>query len=54
MLVSQYIITHAAQQNLIENRNRNSSNQNIRNNIDFLLHAIEDIYRELEKIKNEN
>lgn len=54
MLVSQYIITHAAQQNLIENRNRHNSNQIIRNDIDFLLHAIEDIYRELEKIKNEN
>ena len=54
MLVSQYIITHAAQQNLIENRNRNNNNQNISNDINFLLHAIEDIYIELEKIKNEN
>ena len=57
MLVSQYIITHAAQQNLIENRSKevdiNSSNQNSKNEIEYLLEAVRKIYEELEKLKNE-
>lgn len=56
MLVSQYIITHAAQQNLIENRSKeyiNSSNRNSKNEIEYLLEAVRKIYEELEKLKNE-
>ena len=74
MLVSQYIITHGAQQNLIESRidnknininsrqfkkggshyHNNKSNQNVRDEIEYLTLAIKKIYDELEKIKNEN
>ena len=72
MLVSQYIITHGAQQNLIESRidkrnininskqaksggshyHNNKSNQNVRDEIEYLSLAIKKIYEELEKIKN--
>ena len=71
MLVSQYIITHAAQQNLIEGRldrknininskqfksggseyHDNTSNQNLRDEVEYLLEAVKKIYEELEKIK---
>ena len=78
ILVGQYILTHAAQQQLIEarlennNLNTNSqkhkngtggpftdnesgkSNQTQRDEVDFLLNAIEDIKRELENIKRNN
>ena len=78
ILVGQYILTHAAQQQLIETRlennnlNTNSqkhkngtggpftdneqgkSNQTQRDEVDFLLNAIEDIKRELENIKRNN
>ena len=78
ILVGQYILTHAAQQKLIEarlennNLNTNSpkhkngtggpftdneqgkSNQTQRDEVDFLLNAIEDIKRELENIKRNN
>ena len=55
MLVSQYIITHAAQQNLIDNRLRqaNMNYNNLNNEIDYLINAVKKIQRELEKIKNE-
>ena len=73
MLVSQYIITHAAEQNLIETRldNKNininskqhksggshyetgKSNQNVRDEIEFLINSIQKIKEELEQIKNE-
>ena len=71
MLVSQYIITHAAQQNLIESRidNKNininskeaksggshyqnfKSNQNVREEIDYLILAVKRIYEELDNLK---
>ena len=58
MLVSQYIITHAAQQNLIEirlnNQNNNTFKQNISEDIDYLLIAAKRMFEELEKIKKEN
>ena len=78
ILVGQYILTHAAQQQLIEarlennNLNTNSqkhkngtggpftdneqgkSNQTQRDEVDFLLNAIEDIKNELENIKRNN
>lgn len=54
MLVAQYIITHAAQQNLIESRNRYNQNVQTSNQIECLMAAIQKIYEELEKIKNEN
>ena len=78
ILVGQYILTHAAQQQLIEarlennNLNTNSqkhkngtggpftdneqgkSNQTQRDEVDFLLNAIEGIKRELENIKRNN
>ena len=78
ILVGQYILTHAAQQQLIETRlennnlNTNSqkhkngtggpftdneqgkSNQTQRDEVDFLLNAIEGIKRELENIKRNN
>ena len=78
ILVGQYILTHAAQQQLIETRlennnlNTNSqkhkngtggpftdneqgkSNQTQRDEVDFLLNAIEDIKNELENIKRNN
>lgn len=52
MLTSQYIITHASQQNLIEGRIQTPYyNQN---DIDYLLVAIQKIYDELEKIKKDH
>ena len=74
MLVSQYIITHASQQNLIEGRidrknininsnqfknggshyHNNRSNQNSRDEVEYLMEAVKKIYEELEKIKKEN
>ena len=78
ILVGQYILTHAAQQQLIESRLENNnlntnfqkhkngtggpftdneqgkSNQTQRDEVDFLLNAIEDIKRELENIKRNN
>ena len=54
MLVSSYIITHAAQQNLLENRNNTNFNFTNQLNIDYLMSAIEKIYAELEKLKNEH
>lgn len=74
ILVGQYILTHAAQQQLIESRiennniNSNSkkakkggssytdnenhkSNQNQRNEVDFLLDALNKIQQELDKMK---
>ncbi|MBQ6687158.1 MAG: hypothetical protein IJN03_01380 [Bacilli bacterium] len=55
MLLAQYIITHAAQQNLLDMRFNNSKNQtNVNNDINYLLAAINKISAELEKIKNEN
>lgn len=58
MLVSQYIITSSAQQNLIEsrinNQNNNRFNQNTCEDIDYLLLAVKRIFEELEKIKKEN
>lgn len=61
MLVSQYIITHAAEQNLIDSRlaqnninnTRFKNNQSIQNEIDFLINSIKKIKDELEQIKNE-
>ncbi len=56
MLVSQYIITHDSQQNLIQNRMNDNINynQNTQQEIDYLVAAIQKIYEELEKIKNEH
>ena len=78
ILVGQYILTHAAQQQLIEARLENNnlntisqkhkngtggpftdneqgkSNQTQRDEVDFLLNAIEDIKNELENIKRNN
>lgn len=74
ILVGQYILTHAAQQQLIESRiennniNSNSkkakkggfpytdnvnhkSNQNQRNEVDFLLDALNKMQQELDKMK---
>ncbi len=74
ILVGQYILTHAAQQQLIESRiennniNSNSkkakkggspytdnenhkSNQNQRNEVDFLLDALNKMQQELDKLK---
>jgi len=55
MLVSQYIITHAAQQNLIEKRSVNNlnNNNNVHYDINYLYLALEKICQELEKLKNE-
>lgn len=76
IMVGQYILTHAAQQQLIESRientninvnskrakrggtfytdnNQNKSNQNQRQEVDFLLETVEKMQKELEKIKNE-
>jgi len=73
MLLAQYIITHASQQNLIESRldrvnininskqsknggsyyHNNKSNQNVREEVDYLLVVVQKIYDELEKIKKE-
>lgn len=75
ILVGQYILTHAAQQQLIESRiennniNSNSkkakkggspytdnenhrSNQNQRNEVDFLLDALNKMQQELDKLKH--
>lgn len=76
ILVGQYILTHAAQQQLVESRLENNnlninsqkhkngtggpftdneqgkSNQNQRNEVDFLLNAINDIKKELENFKS--
>ncbi|MBE6140385.1 MAG: hypothetical protein E7172_02490 [Firmicutes bacterium] len=75
ILVGQYILTHAAQQQLIESRIENSnininsqeykktgnpftdnrnfkSNQNQREEVDFLLNAIENIKKELANLKD--
>ena len=75
MLVGEYMLTAAAQQQLIEARiqnfnininsreyknggsfyaNNGKSNQNQRDEVDFLLNAIEDIKNELENIKRNN
>ena len=56
MLIAQYIITHASQQNLIESRlnKKNTNNRQYQQDIDYLLEAVKRIYKELEKIKNEN
>lgn len=78
ILVGQYILTHAAQQQLIESRIENSnvninskkhkngqggpftdnengkSNQNQREEVDFLLDAVSKIQKELNNIKNSN
>ncbi len=76
ILVGQYILTHAAQQQLIESRIENSninintkkyknnqggpftdnekgkSNQNQRNEVEFLLDALEKMKQELDKLKD--
>ena len=73
ILVGQFILTNAAQQQLIESRleksnininsrehkmggsfyeNNGKSNQNQRPEVDFLMDAIRNIQKELEKIKN--
>ena len=75
ILVGQYILTHAEQQQLIESRIENnninsnskkskkggspytdnenhSSNQNQRNEVDFLLNALNKMQQELDKLKH--
>ncbi len=51
ILVGQYLLTHAAQQQLIEGRNANKQNKSKQNDIDLLLTAINKIYEELQKLK---
>lgn len=55
MLVSQYMLAHSAQQQLIDSRNNNRSyfqnNSAQQHDINFLLKSIKEIYEELEKIK---
>lgn len=51
ILVGQYILTHAAQQQLIESRNANNTCNN-NDEIDFLIAAINKINLELNNLKN--
>lgn len=76
ILVGQYILTHAAQQQLIESRiennninsnskkcknggtpytdnEKNKSNQNQRNEVEFLLDALNKMQQELDKLNKE-
>ncbi len=50
ILVGQYILTHAAQQQLIEGR-RPNTNKEKQNDIDLLLSALKKIEEELKKFK---
>lgn len=60
ILVGQFILTTAAQKQLINSRNRvfdsgESWSQNgSNNNIDFLIRAVNDLRQELENLKNAN
>lgn len=59
ILVGQFILTNAAQQQLINGRNRvhntgeNWNGQHAHQEIDFLIKAVQDLKQELENIKNE-
>ena len=52
ILVGQFILTNAAQQQLIESRkNKNNKNINNYNNIDLLIDALNKIQQELNNLK---
>lgn len=55
ILVGQFILTNAAQQQVIESRNKGKIFQSENNNeIELLINAIKKIENELERIKKEN
>jgi len=54
VLLGQYIVTASAQKQLLESRNENFFNcENLRNDLDNIINAINIIQNELEKLKKD-